>query len=1063
MGEKVQIDYDFLESYFNTELNVIGSTTNTTLRTITSHSDLNSIYVRKFGTDYLITQVTDIEDPIDVNMTFNVYSKTTDTLLGSRTGGGAFSAGSTLSTAEGCYLEIVASGGAVTVLSTILIDTDVDAGGLDFNCPAETVADTESLRLYLSDTSSTYYDSSYMYGGARHTPDSSSRLPYFDITTAIADPDATGFTICTVLDSAIYDEQFSISIASMKLQAALGQTPTITSGVGARTSREVTNDGNNLDTIYVSKTGNDTNTGTYQNPYLTITFAINNMGGRSYINVMDSEVYDELLSVNSAITIESLYNKVPQIIRSSGNCINISHVSPNIHGFSLSCGVNAVGIQIGLTAYVGNISDNNITGLGGSSSKGVYLTSSGFQFNGLIEKNIVYSLGNCIEILCNGIAGSTGEINSNIIHSAIQTAGIYGVRIVSVSNNIVYDCTNTGILADDVDTVEHNTTVYNSQSTNQYGLFVGINAKGSATVRNNISYFNNLSTGYDIYTPDGLTITYSNYGNNSGFIIGAGNITTDPNFCKTTEPRKFGIRQDSGAYRTGSTGDDMGSIFRLVEINQSNLEINGFNFNGQGYYNNGIYILDSADHTGTLIKWCTLINHEGIAIDLYDNDTDISSQILNCNINNNGAGVNLRKGGNTVKECLIYRNNAIGIWADGSTQIFNHNVLYENDYGLLLGANSFAITFSNSVTENNVTNGIFANQEIFPTFCNIRDAINTNVNLTGGSNINADTLFINTNIGSENFNIKTTETNILDGSGNVIGVYDVNSTCKNASDGVLYNDIGAYGVNRGISEQDWKKYVFENNPTNLDDQNMPKGSVENNDALGSYSSWAKAHKNIFPLIWADNQYSTDQQRKKIKYFNTLRPSRELGKTKKTTRIRFKRLPITFLASGIGGVLSSLILTDTNQSLVEDEVKGYNIALKFDSQTNYSINATAKTATSSGAGWTIDQWIGYYFKYNGYSYYIVSNTSTVLTLSDAYSTLVDASNQSLSIEKYFEIKTNDEKNITLLDPDSELVDGTYDYYVDFAMTRSVVQEFNSTQPLYNPSGVSTGYSLTLEQT
>ena len=114
--------------YQNDPLNVIGATTVTSLRTVPSPSG-DVAYVRKFGTDYLIKQVTDITDPVDGNMTFTV--KAADgTTLGSRTGGGAFSAGSTLATAQSCYLEISASGGAVTVLASITIDTDVDVGGL---------------------------------------------------------------------------------------------------------------------------------------------------------------------------------------------------------------------------------------------------------------------------------------------------------------------------------------------------------------------------------------------------------------------------------------------------------------------------------------------------------------------------------------------------------------------------------------------------------------------------------------------------------------------------------------------------------------------------------------------------------------------------------------------------------------------------------------------------------------------------------------------------------------------------------------------------------------------
>jgi hypothetical protein len=247
---------------------------------------------------------------------------------------------------------------------------------------------------------------------------------------------------------------------------------------------------------------------------------------------------------------------------------------------------------------------------------------------------------------------------------------------------------------------------------------------------------------------------------------------------------------------------------------------------------------------------------------------------------------------------------------------------------------------------------------------------------------------------------------------------------------------------------------------------MPQDAKEFNDALGSYSSWTKAHKLIFPLIWSEDHASSVQQLNKIKYFNSLRPSRELGKNKQTTRLRFKRLPVTFIASGTNATVnaSGLILTDSSGTYDEDELKGYYVGIKFDSQINFSISASGKTATSSGAGWTVNEWFGYFLKYNGYTYYIKSNTSDTLTLSDPYSTLVDASSQTLSIEKYFEIKTNTGTVLTLYDDDSELVDGTYDYYIDFAITRPVVQDFVATQIGYNPAKPewNTGYSLILQQ-
>ena len=242
-NELILLHYLHAIDYLEEDQNAIGATTSTTLRTLpTPTGDI--AYVRKFGLDYEITDVTDIEDPIDANMTFRVYALD-GTLLGSRTGGGAFVDGSTVATAQGCYMEIEASGGAVVVLATITIDTDVDAGGKTFVCAAETIQEGDTLTLYLSDTTSTYYDNNYMYGGARHTSVlNNADLPYFHPDTAIAACASANDDGVEVLDSAIYEMETTISLADFYIYASIGQTPTLTNGIGARVTREVEHDGN---------------------------------------------------------------------------------------------------------------------------------------------------------------------------------------------------------------------------------------------------------------------------------------------------------------------------------------------------------------------------------------------------------------------------------------------------------------------------------------------------------------------------------------------------------------------------------------------------------------------------------------------------------------------------------------------------------------------------------------------------------------------------------------------------------------------------------------------------
>ena len=70
--------------------------------------------------------------------------------------------------------------------------------------------------------------------------------------------------------------------------------------------------------------------------------------------------------------------------------------------------------------------------------------------------------------------------------------------------------------------------------------------------------------------------------------------------------------------------------------------------------------------------------------------------------------------------------------------------------------------------------------------------------------------------------------------------------------------------------------------------------------------------------------------------------------------------------------------------------------------------------------TINEWVGYYLHYNGYYYYIKSNTFTTLVLSDPLDTLESSMNKRYFIVKYFKIESNTSTVLTLTDNLSELI-------------------------------------------
>jgi len=876
--EKLQIDYDYLIQYLEDAQNVIGANTSTTLRTITTYNDTNCKHVRKFGIDYAIGDITNavINTPrSDGGGTnkwrFELYDETEGDIMGTikdELGASTFVDGTAVATGKLIMILVCVQGTATPQDGdTITLTTDTDPGGLTVYLSGENHPSTaEDMYFAVSATGSTYYmetniDFSMRYGGHRHTPDGTAKLPYFDPVAAEA---ALGgaFTIVTVLDSATYEVPDWVldSITGEKIQAALGQTPTLTGGVGSKVSREVEHDGNNSDTKYVSKSGDDANSGTFQEPYLTIQFAENSMGGLTYINVMDSGIYTENLLINVNISIEPLYGFTPTIRAASSinRFIELTTTGTNIYGFiidGLSIATNNLYIPSGFT---GDIKDNNIIN---AVTNMIYLVSLGAAGN--IEKN--YISNGLYGVRFNSSAATAGIVTKNYINNcniAISKASVpTGAVNTNINNNVLYDNID-GINIENATstaTIENNTITKNSR----YGLSMNAQSGFTGTIRDNIIYDN---TTFDLIRPGGvaITITESNYETNSGFTIGAGCITTDPEFCKTIPSYKFGISAKSGAYRTDTSSDDMGAHFRLIEINESNIEINGFKIDGQEQYNNAIYILDTVNHIGTLLKWNSIYDFQGIEFDPYDNDTNTDCLISNCKFYNGGNGIKFSYGGNTVQESLIYNNAIFGIHSDQAGQIFDHNVFFGNQYNIYFESNTGSIIFKNNISHKGSSYGIYSEVSISVTYCCITDRT-YNVNTSATSNTSDDPLFVSEITGSEDFNIKTR-----------FGGWNVDSPCFLTADDS--KDIGAYDVDRSIGEEGWKKYVFETNPTNGIPEDQPIGQVKFSDALGSRSLWAKSDKLVFPLEWEADTYSTEEQLDKIRYISRLIPKRSTGKT-----------------------------------------------------------------------------------------------------------------------------------------------------------------------------------------
>ncbi|MEE9117255.1 MAG: hypothetical protein V3U02_01505, partial [Calditrichia bacterium] len=491
INEKILVHYERDLVYKNDPKNAVGATKSTTLRTVTTHNDTVTKYVKKFGNAYTIEDITDgvittpRSDGGGVNKWwYEFYDFDTHTLLATvkdENGVSTFVDGAALASAAiGVYVKVVLKSGTATINNgdRVRVDTDIDVGGRNIRFSAETFTSGEML-FYFAYSSSSYYmdsitDQSAKYGGYRGAGVGTLRQPYFNIQDAIDAVAAAGapFTNVTVLDSESYDEQPDADFAGIKVQAALGQTPTITSGVGARVTREVEHDGNNADTAYVSKTGDDANDGTYKEPYLTITFAEANIGARTSINIMDDNFYNESIDITTGLIVESIYGKVPTIHRTSvvDYIFRINHTDVVIAGFNIDGNTMvAEGIRFHVN-YSGNTKNNDIynciIGIGNNAT-----------FSGNILFNHVY---NCVTggIVVGGV--NTGLIEFNIIHDVISTGAVptgsgilmnaVGVGTQIARNNICYDCTIgilLGVSGATATTIENN-TIYDCN----YGLYV---------------------------------------------------------------------------------------------------------------------------------------------------------------------------------------------------------------------------------------------------------------------------------------------------------------------------------------------------------------------------------------------------------------------------------------------------------------------------------------------------------------------------------------------------------------------------------------------------------------
>lgn len=1089
MAEKILIHYGHAVVYTSSSSNAVGTTTSTTLRTVTAHDDTVAKYVRKFGKPYTIKEVTAaaVDTPRGSGSHswsykfYGVASDGTETLLGTLEDDGtpAFTQGSTLSTAC-AYVRIDLVGGtgniSITNNDTLTITTDLDTdlsvvlSGESYTAPGSVTV----MPWYLSQTGSTYYDQDMTVGGARHTPDGTQALPYFTINAALATLGGA-FTICAILDSEDYDEVITLGTDTWEIQAVLGQTPRHCPGIGARSSRHMTHDGNNSDTIYVGASGSDsTGNGKYQTPYATPYAGVNAAGTKNYVVVIDSNTYSGTAVVSSTRTrtLETAWKKTPKIVRgaSSVQVTGFNDFGLSMYGFEIDCLGTGYGFYGGYAhTWTGEFSDNTVY----NAQNGVYLaygTGDFYGNGGDVRRNKIYSCSKGIEIYISNLT-APHTYSGDISYNKIYGCGLNGIQVqvfdsVATTSVIDYDivhnqisaCGGNGIYFVYTATIIYNNVTWqivldhNSVYKCKWGLTVNLPQNPSPpptgptdnnVYRSNIFYGSSL---YDVVSATATTHTYSTIVTEFGSTtLSTGCTTTPPVFCFSgTTPYRLGLATTSTAQRrTADDSDDMGANLYAIRLEASTIKLNGIEFYGWEGYMQAIYC--PTVQTELSMKWCNVKRYEGIGVECYsETATETDWVILNCLIYRNGEGVSVSTlaSFNSITYSVLALNYKYGAALMTDDQTFTHNTVYNNfDVGLYLGSGvSGSITLQDGIYNENTNYGIFAANadmaSIFLQYVAITDAVSDTIDKTGTTVIFVDPLFISTEDGSEDFRLKR----IADGY-----VYD--SGCLGfASDGT---DLGAWQTTTATSEESWKKYELPLLPGTLQYNNGLTDYSEVRDALGGIDNIATGRKKRFSFAYPPNAYTTGPLRKKLEYFSGLVKTRENNLVDDDTLFLLHLKPDTFMDSGTGATVNGTLKTimDSGKDWVEDEHKGWWACVKVLESTDLVIDATAKTGTRSVASWTTDQWAGYIIYIRGYYYRIVSNTGTVLTISDPNDTLTSETLATWALEKHFKILSNTETALTVEDLDAELPTGTYSYYIDYIKVRVVNPSFGWTMNNY----------------
>lgn len=1087
--ERLQIDYEIKKSMEEVPNNQVGTDQDFTSlfssasikRDDGQYSDSNAIFVRKRGSFYKLKAsqcpsfqylnlenatglVTTPRSTVGVSAIYEIYDRDTNTLLASlEDTDGSLTRTQISPNIEGhsIYIKLTVLQGTYTLEHG---DNIFDGGERRFLLNAESIDATEASRYYyvaeeydldLVSTAmhKTYYDENMLYGGSAISVDGGLNSPYRLIEDGLNALTQTKNTL-VILDSETYDEVLTIEHSavgvSLQIVAGEGQSPVLTTGVGARKTLDRGHQApeyTNENAIFFNENG--LGVGSWQEPYSSFNTAISEAisFGKALVyggmGTSGEGCFDISSTINGDIVIDSEYGYKP-ILRSFDNSVSslIDLASTSyfsISGYEIESYVSEIGIYLGMSASsICQISNCTFRGfdtaiyskyalgivvgcLFESISKAIYIS---------VDYTADISMGNVSKIIAKDIRGYLFYIEASDGHLEIENILVYGsfLGVVYLNSSSPMDLFNF-----------KNATIYGGKNTFSQAGAIAI--LGNLPISYSFESIIFSKCGYAfLFDTFSVDIYYSSF-DNTEHINGSGSLVYhtcgfDILFCDE-EDNAFGQNPLSGGYKANSDKKDIGFSLKLMSVKRNYLTVSGVVFNGANVCFNAITKESSVSAIGMdEYRYCRFENFTGIAIDNFSYSPDpllryTNTKIKNSIIRNCAYGIANIYSGNTLSESIIYNIKDSGFYGALGSNYIEHSVVCTCNI-CVYSKGDAVITVNNSIISDSGGYGIYSESVV---------SINN-------SCLNAQTkgaVFKGKNIFYESPVFRAEGVFLL--SREEEDLFQSPLIDASAED-----YIGAYNIDYLHKQSGHKILRFKNNPFSVSEGMVIRGYKKSYTPNGGINRYGQTHKRVFRISWNDDEYILQEEREAILRIFDLTATEANGRRQDDSILRLHLYPENCAYKSTGN-LSNNSLTDSSAKWRDSQWRGYFVNVVFEEFNDASFSPDNSVIISSLTSWDNDKWKGYEaVVYDGEKvlYFPITGVlGSYLYVGNCFKVMPSGYNKTCRIVKPIRVVDNDETTLYL--EENEIKSATYAYEVGYIAvvltTDSVFQE--------NPSGYGNG--------